>query len=101
MVDFAHGVSGPSDEATLLSLMLTRQFVLHDRRGEYDHMEQLHCTIACGLTPELERVGFTEGPFLPTATHLDEWIRDVEQSPGFAALMRAPTHRFGVAREHV
>lgn len=101
MLIFSHGISGPPEEAGVFSLMLTRQFVLHDSRGKYDHLEQLHCTIACDPTSELERIGFTEGVFLPAATHLEEWVRDVEQSAGFEPLMRARTHRLGIAQEHV
>jgi len=34
----------------------TRQFTLMDEDGEYDHMEQLECTLFFEATPELESV---------------------------------------------
>jgi hypothetical protein len=100
MVIFAHGISEAGSGGRVFILVLTRQFSLCDSRGEHDHMEQLQCSVWCDLTPELERIGFEEGMFLPTATHLGEWITDVEKSPGFAALLQEPIH-VGVQQEHV
>jgi hypothetical protein len=80
--------------------MRTREFVLNDSAGKYDHMEQLDCSVWCDLTPELERIGFEEGLFLPAATHLGEWVSEVEQSSGFVALAETPVH-VGVRQEHV
>lgn len=101
MVLFEIGAADWEDGRRTFNLMLTRQFVLNDASGEYDHMEHLHCHLYCDLTPELERLGFDTGVFLPTATHLDEWISDVEKSAGFAMLMEAPSSRVLVAQENV
>ena len=100
MLIFSHGVGEDSAGRSVFCLTLTRQFSLNDSRGEYDHMEHLECMVWCQLTPDLERIGFEEGLFLPAATHLDEWISDVEKSPGFTALADVPTH-VDVRQEHV
>jgi hypothetical protein len=88
MLNFVHGVADLEDGRKCFSLVLTRQFEVHDSRGEYDHMEHLHCGVSCDLTPELEQVGYHEGGFTTRAAHLDIWISEVEGSAGVAALMK-------------
>lgn len=63
MVLFEIGAADWEDGRRTFNLMLTRQFVLNDASGEYDHMEHLHCHLYCDLTPELERLGFDTGVF--------------------------------------
>lgn len=90
MLAFNHSLAETDGGQQVFSLYLTRQFILNDSRGEYDHMEQLDCAIFCDLTPELEQIEREDGVFLPTATHRHEWISDVENSAGFAALQQQP-----------
>ena len=55
-----------------------RQFSINAPSGEYDHMEQLHCTFFFELTDELREFGSGE-----------EWIDD-DLDTGFAALEALP-----------
>jgi hypothetical protein len=100
MLIFNHGVAQTDRGEHVFCLVLTRQFVLYDPDGEYDHMEQLHCDVWCDLTPEFERIGFEQGLFFPTASHLAEWVAEVERSPGFGVIALVPAY-VGVRQEDI
>jgi len=63
-----------------------RQFTLYSRRGDYDHMEQLHCTFSLNPTPGLRTVGGGEEWSGPS---LDHWFAKVEEHPSFKAAVEA------------
>ena len=48
---------------------VTRQFVINTPRGDYDHMEQLHCTFYYGASAQLQQ--FASG---------DAWLQDVGEA---------------------
>jgi hypothetical protein len=57
-----------------------RQFALYSRRGDYDHMAQLHCTFSFDPTSELRAMG---GGDEWSGRSLDDWFANVEQLPSF------------------
>lgn len=50
----------------------TRQFVVNTPTGEYDHMQQLHCTFFYDATTQLREFGSG-----------DDWLQDVSEAESF------------------
>jgi hypothetical protein len=90
------GTEGPQ-----LAWSLRRQFELHDERGEYDHMEHLHCliTVAAPTTSNDELISGS-GLFWQTA-QLDAFVKDVESSAVFAAVRAARPARLWLEQEAI
>lgn len=57
-----------------------RQFTVYSRDGDYDHMEQLHCTFFFEPTPELQALG-SDSEW--SGRSLDVWFAQVEELPAF------------------
>ncbi|HZS24691.1 MAG TPA: hypothetical protein VFA30_06840 [Gaiellaceae bacterium] len=71
----------------------TRQFSILTRRGDYDHMEQLHCTFQYEPTEELRALGAGDEWIVGD---LDAGFGNVESLPVFAVLR----DRLGTPIEH-
>ncbi len=69
--------SGASES---LLVQLGRQYTIYDGDGDYDHMEQLQVSFWFEPIPELPN-GRTGGIW--SAGDIDQWITEVEESPGF------------------
>ena len=100
MLNYVYGTADLGEGRRGFSLLLRRQLEFHSSDGEYDRMDHLLCSLSCDLTPELEQVPYREGGFW-SRSHLAEWITEIEQSPGFTALMDAPTSTVGVQQDGV
>jgi hypothetical protein len=66
---------------------LVRQLSVCSEDGEYERMEQVHCSMSFDPLPETRRVG--SGNIWSDADH-DRWIAEVERSDCFAALPTLP-----------
>lgn len=63
-----------------------RQFTIYSRRGDYDHMEQLHCTFFFEPTPELRALGSGDKW---SGGSLDAWFAQIEELPAFTVPKQA------------
>ncbi len=66
----------------LFEIDFLRQFMIEED-GEYDHMEQLHCTFRFSPTEELRSLGAGD---LWASDDLSRWFAEVEAMPVFAVL---------------
>jgi hypothetical protein len=79
--------SEPSSERDAFFVHLVRQFSVLAEDGEYERMEQVHCSMSFEPLPEVLRLG--SGAIWSDGDP-QRWIAQVERSDGFAALQTAP-----------
>jgi hypothetical protein len=77
---------------------LTRQLTLDDEYGDYDHMEQLHCTCSFEPDPGLEALGSGE---VWSGDELSAWVREVETLEAFARVAGSRPAEVRVGQERV
>lgn len=78
-------------------LDLVRQFAILDEDGDYDRLEQLHCTLSFDPLDELAALG---SDTIWSDGDRDAWPAEVERSAGFGAL-RASARRLEVYLDRV
>jgi hypothetical protein len=78
---YAWGMSGATQETFLVELV--RQFSVVAEDGEYERMEQVHCSIAFDAVPELRQLG--QGTVWSNEDR-SAWFGEVERSQGFIAI---------------
>jgi hypothetical protein len=78
---------------------LTRQFVLNDGDGDYDHMEQLSVTLS--FDPEDADLVSVGAGNLWSGNDLDEWRSDVERLDAFRAVDGKAPRRYRLSHSEV
>jgi hypothetical protein len=87
--------SGASER---LLVELGRQFTVYDGDDDYDHMEQLQVSFWFEPVPELPNASVGA---IWSAGDLDQWITEVEKSPGFTVLRNRVPVLAHIGQQHV